>query len=314
MPNLTRRTFIKTAVVASGCAAAHTTFPFASGPDMKFPTSARERISVASWPFRAFIEAPGNRWARDPKQPGMDLKDFGAMVVRKFGVRNIEPLDQHFRSTDASYLKELRTSTEKAGARIINIPVDPGESYYNRSAERRDKAVANSRKWIDIAVALGSPSLRLHIAGVKGEKPDVERTSECLKKVAEHAASKNVIANLENDDNFTEDPFFILQVLDKLQSPYVRALPDFCNSMLTHDQAFNDGALEGMFKAAYNIAHVKDSEVGDKGKLFTVDVDRCFAIAKKSAYRGYYSMEWEGAGEPYAGTQKLIDLTLKHLA
>jgi len=24
-------------------------------------------------------------------------------------------------------------------------------------------------------------------------------------------------------------------------------------------------------------------------------------------------MEWEGAGEPYAGTQKLIDLSLKSL-
>jgi hypothetical protein len=25
-------------------------------------------------------------------------------------------------------------------------------------------------------------------------------------------------------------------------------------------------------------------------------------------------MEWEGDGEPYAGTQKLIDLSLKYLA
>jgi sugar phosphate isomerase/epimerase len=281
---------------------------------MKFPTAARDRLSVASWPFRAFIEAPGNRWARDPKQPGMDLKDFGAMVVKRFGLHNIEPLDQHFRSTDAAYLKELRAATEKAGARIINIPLDPGESYYNPSAEQRRKAVENSRKWIDIAVALGCPSVRLHIAGAKGVKPDVERASASLKQVAEHAASRNVVANLENDDNFTEDAFFVVQVLERVNNPYLRALPDFCNSMLTHDQAFNDKAMKALFKAAYNIAHVKDSEVGDKGKLFTVDVDSCFAIAKASGYRGYYSMEWEGAGEPYAGTQKLIDISLKHLA
>jgi hypothetical protein len=44
-----------------------------------------------------------------------------------------------------------------------------------------------------------------------------------------------------------------------------------------------------------------------------VDVERCFAIAKAAGYRGYYSMEWEGAGEPFGGTQKLIELTLKNI-
>ena len=37
-------------------------------------------------------------------------------------------------------------------------------------------------------------------------------------------------------------------------------------------------------------------------------------IAKKAGYRGYFSMEWEGEGEPYEGTQKLIDASLKYLS
>ncbi len=310
MPHFSRRTFLKQSAAA---AVAGRVLSAATGPDMKFPAAIRDRLSVASWPFRAFIEAPGNKWARNPKLPGMDLKDFGAMVVSRFSVHNIEPLDQHFRSTDAAYLRELRTATEKAGARIINLPVDPGASYYDPAPAQRDKAVANSRKWIDIAVALGCPSLRLHVAGAKGEKPAVDPTVQSLRQVADYAATRNVVANLENDDNFTEDPFFLMQVLEKVNNPYLRALPDFCNSMLTHDQEFNDRALRALFTRAYNIAHVKDSEVGDKDKLFTVDVTRCFQIAKASGYRGYYSMEWEGAGEPYAGTRTLLDLTLKHL-
>ncbi len=313
MPHFSRRAFLKQTAAAAMAGRALSAAAPSSGPDIKFPTAIRDRLSIASWPFRAFIEAPGNKWARDPKLPGMDLKDFGAMVVSKFSVRNIEPLDQHFRSTDAAYLRELRAATEKAGARIINIPVDPKASYYDPAQAQRDKAVANSRNWIDIAVALGCPSVRLHIAGGKGLKPSVEPAVECLKQVAAHAAARNVVANLENDDNFTEDAFFIMQVLEKVNNPYLRALPDFCNSMLTHDQEFNDRAMRALFSRAYNIAHVKDSEVGDKGKLFTVDVARCFQIAKASGYRGYYSMEWEGAGEPYAGTRTLLDLTLKHL-
>ena len=73
--------------------------PFFSEPRINFPVEPRDRLAVASWPFRAMIESPSNRWARDPKQPGMDLKDFATMVVQKFSVRNVEPLSDHFRST-----------------------------------------------------------------------------------------------------------------------------------------------------------------------------------------------------------------------
>jgi hypothetical protein len=40
---------------------------------------------------------------------------------------------------------------------------------------------------------------------------------------------------------------------------------------------------------------------------------KTFAIAKAAGYRGYYSMEFEGQGGPYEGTQKLIDESLKNL-
>jgi sugar phosphate isomerase/epimerase len=281
---------------------------------LQFPAEPRARLAVASWPFREFIESPTNKWARNPKKPGMDLKDFGAMVVSRFNIHNIEPLGSHFRSTDASYLRELRETAEKAGVHIIDIPVDLVDSFYDPDAAKRHKSIEAARKWIDTAVAVGSPSVRLHIAGVRNVKPDAGRTAESLKQVAEYGAVKNVVVNLENDDNFTEDPFFIVEVLERVNHPYLHALPDFCNSMLTHDQDFNNRALEAMFKHAYNISHVKDSEVGDKGKLYTVDVAKCFEIAKGAAYRGYLSMEWEGAGEPYAGTQKLIDDSLKYIA
>jgi sugar phosphate isomerase/epimerase len=83
--------------------------------------------------------------------------------------------------------------------------------------------------------------------------------------------------------------------------------------MMTHDQDFNNRAMEALFKRAYSIAHMKDEEGDEKGKFHTVDVAKCFEIAKAQGYRGYFSMEWEGNGEPYAGTQRLIDETLKYL-
>lgn len=316
MQSSSRRSFLKraAALAAGAQALGPRALRAASEPQIKFPDAPRERLAVASWPFRMFIDAPGNKWARDAKQPGMDLKDFGAMVIQKFGVHNIEPLSFHFRSTESAYLAEFRAATEKAGARVINLPVDSPASLYDPDVDKRKKAVAVTREWIEIAAAVGSPGIRRNLAGPRDVKPDVGRTVESLKEVANFGAERNVTINLENDNNFTEDPFFLIEVIERISNPYLRALPDFCNSMLTHDQEFNNRALAALFKHAYSISHVKDSEGAGKDKFVTVDVAKCFEIAKAAGYRGYFSMEWEGDGEPYAGTQKLIDLSLKSLA
>jgi len=316
MSAIPRRRFLQScagALAASASSLIPKAFSASTEPNLSFPSEPRERLAVPSWPFRGYIEAPTNKWARDPKLPGIDLKDFAAMVVKRFNVRNIEPLSEHFSSTEAGYLLEFRANVEKAGARVINLAADPRYSFYDSVDALRQKAVGNGKKWIDVAVAIGSPSVRLHIAEARHMKPDVERSADSLKRLAEYGAQKNVLVNLENDDNVTEDPFFIVQVIEKVNHPYLHALPDFCNSMLTHDQEFNNRAMDAMFKHAYNISHMKDSEVGDKGKLYTVDVAKCFEIAKANGYRGYFSMEWEGQGEPNGGVQKLIEESLKNL-
>ncbi|MGA2736144.1 MAG: sugar phosphate isomerase/epimerase family protein [Bryobacteraceae bacterium] len=300
MPSLTRRTFIET---CAAVAAAPLARP-AGTPDIHFPVAPRDRLAVASYPFRSFMERPGH--------PGLKLTDFAGMVVDKFGIHNIEPLNSHFPSTDPAYLEELRRAVEQAHSHIVNIPTAVGASLYDTDPARRDKAIAGGRKWVDVAVAIGSPSIRVHIQGARGVAPDVGRASESLKQVAEYGAAKNVTINLENDDLDTEDAFFLVKVIDAVNSPWLRGLPDFGNSMMKGDEDFNYKAVEAMFRHAYNISHVKDSEV-DNGKVFRVSMARTFGIAKAAGYRGYFSMEWEGQGGPYEGTQKLLDESLKDL-
>jgi sugar phosphate isomerase/epimerase len=284
----------------------------AAFPDFKFPSDPRQRLAVSSYPFRAFIDAPHNS-DRDRTKPGMPLTDFARTVVEKFNVRGVEFLDAHFISTEPAYLKQLRASVEKAGAHVVNVPVDLADSLYDPDATVRGRALKNAKTWVDVAWALNSPGVRIHIARSPRSKPDLERVSLSLKEVAAYAAPKNVIVSLENDDLVSEDAFFLGKIIDKVNSPYLRALPDFCNSMLSGNEKFNYEAVEVMFRHATNIAHVKDSEVAGPGKIFRVDVARTFAIAKKAGYRGYYSMEWEGEAGPYEGTASLIKQSLAHL-
>lgn len=287
-----------------------------AGPSLRFPEAARERIAIASYPFRNLIAGRPEEASAGPLASyRMELKEFAAYVSAKFNIKKIEPWSAHFRSLEKTYLEELRAAVDKAGGAIVNVAVDGEHSPYAVDAAERERAIAFSRQWIDAAVAIGSPSVRTNIPVAKDAKPDVERTAESLKHVAEYGAAKNVVVHLENDNAVSEDPFFLVKVIEKVNSQWLHALPDFANTLAAYEEAYAYKGIEEMFGHAYGISHVKETEVGDgKDKIAHVDLPRTFAIAKRRGYKGYFSMEWDSPGDPYAGTAGLIEKTLKNLA
>ena len=307
----TRRRFLTQSALAAAGASLCPRLAFSadSGPHVQFPADARERVAIASYPFRDFIFGP-----RDGGAPQkMDLKDFAAHCGEKFNIRKVEPWNRHFRSTDAKYLEEFRASVEKTHGAVVNIAVDGDHSPYAADASERDQAVAFSKKWIDVAVAIGSPSVRTNIAEAKDSKPDLGHAADSLKRVAEYAAAKNIVAHLENDNPVAEDPFFLVQLIEKVNSPWLHSNPDFCNTLATGREEYAYKGIAAMFQHAYGICHVKDSEANEKGQVFHVDMARTFGILKRANYRGYCSMEFDAAGDPYAGTAALIAQTLQYL-
>jgi sugar phosphate isomerase/epimerase len=280
----------------------------AAEPQANFPTEPGQRLSVSTYPFRSVIDS-SRRHDRDRSKPGMTLEQFAESVQSKFQVSAIEPWSPHFKSAEPDYMRRVNGAFKKAGLRVVNLPVDEPVNLCSAQAGDREKGQALYRKWVDAAVILGSPGIRVH-----APEGEIDSAVQALKILAEYGSQKNVVINLENDNPRSEDPFRVLKIIETVNSPYLRALPDFCNSMLIkNDQQYNERALEALFPHAFNISHVKDMEV-DEGKAYRVDVGRIFAIAKKAGYRGYFSMEFEGAGDPYEGTRQLLQQSLKDLA
>jgi sugar phosphate isomerase/epimerase len=311
LPHSTRRRFLtQSALAAAGASLCpRIALSLDTGPHLQFPREVRERIAIASYPFRAFIWGP--RDGAGP--PKMDLKDFSAHCRAELGISKIEPWNRHFRSTDAKYLDEFRAAVEKAQGTVVNIAADGDHSPYAADAAERDQAVAFSKRWIDVAAAISSPSVRTNIAEAKDAKPDVDRAADILKRVADYAGSKNVVVHLENDNPSSEDPFFLVQLIEKVNSPWLHSNPDFCNTLATGHEEYAYKGIAAMFQHAYGICHVKDSEANDKGQAFKVDMPRTFDILKHANYRGYCSMEFDAPGDPYSGTAALIKQTLQYL-
>jgi sugar phosphate isomerase/epimerase len=320
MSETTRRQFVaQCAAAAAGTTLlSHVARTADSGPNVAFPSDPRQRVAVAAYPFREFIVGwkgwDGKTPSTLPASQQIELKDFAAHVAQKFNVHKIEPWSPIFPSTDPKYLDELRSATEKAGSAVVDIAVDAGHSQYAADAAEREKAIVGSKHWIDVGAALGSPSIRTHIDKAKDSKPDVGRAAGTLSSIADYAAKKNVVVHLENDNPVSEDPFFIVQVIEKVNSPWLRALPDFGNSLAAHDEAFQDRAMNAMFAHAYGICHVKDGEMGDDGKAVHVDLAKTFGILKDHGYKGYCSIEYDAPGDPYKPTAELVEATIKFLS
>jgi sugar phosphate isomerase/epimerase len=340
MKSLTRRGFLEKAATAAaaatafastqsvfgavgqGQAAAGATASAAVAPHIAFPSAPRDRIAVSSYPFRAYINSPqrrnrGGSAANAPVIPDsakMDLTGFPAEVVKKFNVTHIEPNSGHFQSTDPAYLDSFNEALAKAGVKVANIAVGGRGSFYDPDPSVRAGAITNAKTWVDVAVKIGSPSIRTHIAGSTASDPNVDRAAESLKEVADYGAAQNVVINLENDDLKSEDAFFIVKVIEAVNHPYLHALPDFANSMLTGDADFNYRAVTAMFQHAYCICHVKDGEAAGQGNIVSIDLKKTFDIVKASGYRGFFSMEYDQPGDPYAPTAALIEQTIKYLS
>jgi sugar phosphate isomerase/epimerase len=314
-PQSTRRDFLSGMALAIGGAGAcflptlsGTTA--ASSPSIRFPSEPRQRICISSYSFRELIAGEHHKSGN----PTIEFQDFAAHVVEKFKVNKIEPWSRHFPSTDPKYLKDFRKAVENAGAAIVNMTVSGKDSAYSADRDEREKAIANCKKWVDVAVALSSPNIRTGVAPVKDVKPNVERLSESLTQIAEYASANNIVVHLENDDPVSEDPYFLVRVIKQVNSPWIRALPDFGNTLDGHDENYAYPAIDAMFAYAYAICHVKDSIGTSQGKVVPVDLARTFGILRHHSYKGYCSMEYDAPGDPYRATTSLIDTTVNYLS
>ena len=279
-------------------------------PSVNFPSQPRERISICSYPFREFIA--GNR--HKDGNPSIDLKDFAAHIAETFHIKKIEPWTGHFPSTDPEYLQDFRKALEKAGASVANMAVDTHDSFYANDREERQRAIAHSRKWIDVAVTLGSPGVRTNIARAKDVKPDVDRLAESLQQVVAYASRRNIVVHLENDDSVSEDPFLLVRVVKKVNSPWLRVLPDFGNTLAAQNENYSYRAIDSMFQHAYGICHVKDSIANERREIKHVDMARTFALLRRHSFRGYCSIEYDAPGDPYEPTARLIEETIHYLS
>jgi sugar phosphate isomerase/epimerase len=272
-----------------------------------------ERIAISTWSLRNYFPATRRSDFNLPG-PTLALLDFPEMIVDKYKVHHFEFCATHFGSTEPAFLRELTYALVRTSSTIVSIPVDikecgPEGTFSDPDREKRQAALDAVKLWVDVAHAL-----RVRSVGVGPGKVDamnLARTAESYKALAVYAQAKDVRVIVENHDGFgAEHPEELVKLL-KLAGPgRIGALPDFANFP---DEPTREKGLKMLFPYAQTVCHAKgrefDADGGEKG----YDFPQAMEIAKKAGFRGVYSIEFDGPGDPYAGIQKTLDELLKYL-
>ena len=139
---------------------------------------------------------------------------------------------------------------------------------------------------------------------------DLSPTVSSYKALASYGASKNIFVIIENHGGVGSEHPEELVELFKAVGKNCGALPDFGNFP---EEATRQKGLKLLFPYGRTVCHAKGLKFDDKGNETMFDFAQCVQTSKAAGFKGVYSIEFEGEGDPHVGVQHVVDELLRYL-
>lgn len=211
-------------------------------------------------------------------------------LVRSAVDWNIDGLDltvYWFPSTSDEFLLPLRRLAYRHGVEIYSISIRT--NFCQASPELQEKELVELKKWIDAADKLGAGHIRVFGGNVpKGSTEDDAAgwVASILKRGAEYAGTKGIILGLENHGGITAKAERIVEIVKKVDSPWVGVNLDTGNFM---DDAYNQLAI----CLPYSVNVQVKENIRVNGAQEKSDWARIADMLRKGGYKGYLALEYE---------------------
>lgn len=219
-------------------------------------------------------------------------------TARRFGYDGIEPrLDSkhaHGVEVDAS-AQERRAIRDEVAARGIRVACIATSLRYADPA-LAEEVIRQTRERIDLAGAVGAPTMRVFGGKIPeglSREAAVERVTESLSSVADHAAERGVTVCLETHDDWC-DPAHVAAVLERVNHPSIAANWDIMHPVRTAGKTM-DEAFETLRPWIRHL-HIHDCIGKDLAPIGTGEIDhrRAVELLMSIGYTGFLSGEWIG--------------------
>lgn len=294
----TRRTFLQSALVGAGAAAAGV-WPrgMRAAEPLERTGKPYMKLSLAAYSFNKQLP----RGSRNPNA-SMTLDDF-VRFCADLDLDGCEPTSYYFpEEVTREYLLHLKQLTFRLGLDISGTAI--GNDFCVAEGEAREQQLASAREWIDHSAVMGAPVIRIFAGRVpKGdtEEAALDRCVAGIDEALEYAAGKGVFLALENHGGITATPEQLLAIVKRVKpSPWFGI--NFDSGNFRTDDPYGD--LEKIAPYAIN-AQVKVM-ISRDGKKEPSDLERVVKILKDADYRGYLVLEYE-EDHPHEEIPKYID-------
>lgn len=222
---------------------------------------------------------------------------FPIKAKQAFGITAVEYVSTFFEGweIDQDYVSELKRITDYNGITNVLIMVDGAGDLGAPNPLERDKAVTNHYQWVETAKFLGCHSIRVNAKG-NGPSGEVKKTAaDGLRKLSEFAAGYDLNILVENHGGFSSNATWLASVIQSVNMDNCGTLPDFGNFRINEQETYDryQGVKELMPFAQGVSAKTHDFDA-DGNEIHT-DFDRMMNIVKRSGYKGYIGIEYEGS-------------------
>ncbi len=236
------------------------------------------------------------------------------------GFDGVELLLVQMTSEENGYLQNLKKRAFHAGLDLMGFSTHQG--YLNPDKAYRDENIEKTKHQIELAYALGIPTMRLNtgrwgtsesfdeLMANKGIEPAIEGYTDedgfewvidSIEKCIPIAERSGVVLGLENHWGLGRTAEGVKRIVDAIDSPWLQVTLDTGNFLEDpYDQ------LEVLAPQTY-LMQAKTYYGG--GKWYTLDLDypRIGQIMRDHNYRGYVSLEFEGNESPDTAIPKSLE-------
>jgi sugar phosphate isomerase/epimerase len=285
-----RRNFLKQAATLPVCGFAAlglaSTAATAAGAAPEQRKAARLKISLNAYSFSKALN--DKLKGRGPGMSLLDLLDFCA----EHNFDAIDPTGYFFpgypKVPEDTYINEFKRKAFKLGLDISGTGVR--NDFASPDKEQRAADVRHTKEWIEVAVKLGAPVVRVFAGKVpEGYEEKWSEVAEwmvdSLKQCAEHGQKHGVLVGVQNHGDMLKTAEETIKVVKMVGSDWFGVIVD-TGYFMTKDPYVD---IAKVMPYAVNF-QVKESPFGKESTVRT-DLKRLIKIVREAGYRGYLPIE-----------------------
>jgi len=239
----------------------------------------------------------------------------------EMGFDGVEILNVQMASEDNAYLQKLKRLAFVNGLDLMGFSTH--QDFLDPDPEVRQENVELTLHQIDLAARLGIPTIRIntgrwgtsesfdHLMENRGVEPPIEGFTdedgfgwviESIEQLLPTAEDRGVILGLENHWGLGRTHEGVLRIIRALDSPWLQVTLDTGN--------FLEDPYEKLEMLAPHAVLLQAKTYYGGGKWYTLelDYDRIAEIMRRSGFKGYVSLEFEGMGSYEEAIPKSLDL------